>query len=104
MPLDVEKYLPFFDEFNLTPDQKREMIAALWSVAEAVADMAYGVHPVQLATDAANDNDSLFNSNMIDYFQQAAAIPLLCESADLPPEAAAANDNNHQQEKERKLP
>ena len=103
MPLDVEKYLPFFDEFDLTPDQKREMIEALWSVAEAVADMAYGVHPVQLVT-ADNDNDSLFNSNMIDYFQQAAIAPNASESADLPMESAAANDNHQEQEKERKLP
>lgn len=102
MPLDVEKYLPFFDEFDLTPDQKREMIEALWSVAEAVADMAYGVHPVQLANPA-NDNDSLFNSSMIDYFQQAAAEPIANENGDLATETAAANDNQ-QQEKERKLP
>ena len=47
MPLDVEKYLPHFDIFDISRDEKVAMIEALWIIAEAVADVAWGIHPTQ---------------------------------------------------------
>ena len=41
MPLDVNKYRPYLDEFDLTDEQKTAMIEALWSIAESVVDLAY---------------------------------------------------------------
>lgn len=100
MPLDLKKYRPYLDEFDLTDDQKTAMIEALWSVAEAVADLAYGVHSTQLVK-IANDNDSMSESNMIKFFEQAASDPVLDEYADFLRTLEAANDNTQQeQEKE----
>lgn len=102
MPLDLNKYRPFLDGFDLTDDQKTAMIEALWSIAEAVADLAYGVHSTQLYQPA-NDNDSVCNINVIDFFQLAANDPVLDELADDIRRLTADNDNipqSDQQEKE----
>ncbi|ODA66598.1 hypothetical protein A7A08_02365 [Methyloligella halotolerans] len=76
MALDAEKYLPYFDDFDLSEDQKRATIEALWIVAETFADLAFGLHPSQQLI-AANDNDSFSESNVLQYFKEAAADPVL---------------------------
>lgn len=103
MPLDIQKYRPFLDEFDLTDDQKTAMIEALWMIAEAVADLAYGVHPAQLV-DSANDNDSMSENKVVELFQQAASDPILDEYADLLRTLEAANDNNTQTRRKESQP
>ena len=98
MPLDINKYRPLLDEFDLTDEQKIAMIEALWSVAEAVADLAYGVHSTQLIK-IANDNDSTSKFNVIEFFEQAANDPVLDEYADILRKLEAANDNTEQKDK-----
>lgn len=68
MPLDLDKYRPYLDGFDLTDDQKTAMIEALWSIAEEVTDLAYGVHSTQLIQ-VANDNDSCSKNNVINFFR-----------------------------------
>lgn len=102
MPLDLTKYRPYLDGFDLTDDQKTTMIEALWSIAEAVADLAYGVHSTQLYQ-SAHDNDSVCNINVIEFFKLAANDPVLDELAEDIRRLAADNDNipqSEQQEKE----
>lgn len=102
MPLDLDKYRPHLDGFDLTDDQKTAMIEALWSIAEAVTDLAYGVQSTQLIQ-TANDNDSTSNISVIEFFQLAASDPVLEELADDMRKLAADNDNipqANQQEKE----
>lgn len=102
MPLDLDKYRPYLDGFDLSDDQKTAMIEALWSIAEAVTDLAYGVHSTQLIQ-TANDNDSTSNISVIEFFQLAANDPVLDELADDIRRLAADNDNipqSEQQEKE----
>lgn len=102
MPLDLDKYRPFLDGFDLTEDQKTAMIEALWAIAEAVTDLAYGVHSSQIVP-TANDNDSMSNISVIEFFQHAANDPVLDELADDLRQPAAENDNipqSDQQEKE----
>ncbi|MDI4666633.1 hypothetical protein K9U40_20240 [Xanthobacter autotrophicus] len=102
MPLDTNKYWPYLDGFDLTDDQKDAMIEALWSIAEAVADLAYGIHSTQLI-EVANDNDSSCNSSVIKFFQLAANDPVLDKLTAIADERAADNDNiplSQQQEKE----
>lgn len=82
MALDAEKYLPHFEDFDLTEDQKRATIEALWIIAESFADLAFGLHPSQQLI-AANDNDSVIESNVLQYFEEAAADPVLLEYEDL---------------------
>jgi len=92
MPLDLDKYRPYLDGFDLTEDQKTAMIEALWSIAEAVTDLAYGVQSSQLIQ-AANDNDSSSNINVIEFFELAANDPVLEELAEDIRRLAADNDN-----------
>lgn len=102
MPLDLNKYRPYLDGFDLTDDQKTAMIEALWSIAEAVTDLAYGIHSTQLIQ-TANDNDSTCKISVIEFFQLAANDPVLDELANDIGQLSASNDNIPQakvQEKE----
>ena len=82
MPLDVEKYRHHFKDCGLGSEQEREIIEALYAIGEAFADLAFGVHAAQ-NLEAANDNDSLCNSNVIEFFKQSANDPILEDYADL---------------------
>jgi hypothetical protein len=93
MPLNLDKYRPYLDGFDLTDEQKTAMIEALWAIAESVTDLAYGVHSTQLI-DVANDNYSLCKISVIEFFQLAANDPVLDELADDLRRLEADNDNN----------
>jgi len=92
MTLDITKYRPYLDGFDLTDDQKTAMIEALWSIAETVADLTYGLHSSQLIQ-TANDNDSISDSRVIEFFSIAAQDPALDELSGQMDEVDAANDN-----------
>jgi hypothetical protein len=81
MPLDANKYRPYLDRFDLTEVQKTAMIEALWSIAETVSELAWGTHSSQLVR-TANDNDSLSDSSVVEFFRSAANDPVLDELAD----------------------
>ncbi len=70
MPLDLNKYRPYLDGFDLTDDQKTAMIEALWSIAEAVTDLAYGIHSTQLIQTA---NDPVLDELANDIGQLSAS-------------------------------
>ncbi len=82
MTRNIEKHLQYLKGYELTPEQERDIIEALYGVAEAVADLAFGRHPSQLVQ-AANDNDSPNNFNVIDFFEYSANDPALDPYADL---------------------
>ena len=48
MKPDIEKYRRYVDDFDLTEDQKVELIHTVWAIVGSVVDEAFGVHPVQL--------------------------------------------------------
>lgn len=66
MPLNPDDYRHHFANFDLTREQETAMIEALITIAETVADFAWGVHPSQ-HPEVANDNDSLCGSNVIKF-------------------------------------
>lgn len=82
MPRDIDKHRYHLKEYGLTSDQEREIIEALYAIAETFADLAFGRHASQLLP-AANDNNSLCNFNVIEFFQQSANDPILEEYAAL---------------------
>jgi hypothetical protein len=41
--------LPFFEDEDISEDDKRQMIEALWSIMVSFVDLGFGVHPVQQA-------------------------------------------------------
>jgi len=68
VPLDIDKYRPHFKAYGLTDEQEKSLIEALYAVAETFADLAFGLHPSQ-QIDAANDNDSVRGSNVVQLFR-----------------------------------
>ncbi|MDT7043963.1 hypothetical protein [Candidatus Nitronereus thalassa] len=51
MKPDIEKYMPYLDEYDLTEDKKVQLIKDVWLIMESFVDQAWGLHPVQQCTD-----------------------------------------------------
>ena len=51
MPMrpDIEEHLPLLDEFDMSVEEKREMLETLLLFIENHIDQAFGKHPVQQA-------------------------------------------------------
>ena len=47
--VDYEKYAHLLDDPDLSEDQKREFLQAVWNIITNFVDLGFGVHPVQLA-------------------------------------------------------
>lgn len=45
MPLNLEKYRPYLDEFDMSTEQKDEFIQTLWTVMQSFADQAFECSP-----------------------------------------------------------
>lgn len=45
--IDIEKYQAWLDDPDLTDNQKKQIIEALWSIIVAFVDLGFGVHPAQ---------------------------------------------------------
>ncbi|WP_072377279.1 hypothetical protein [Hyphomicrobium sp. NDB2Meth4] len=81
MPRDIDKYRHYFKEYDLSPEQERDIIEALYAIAETFADLAFGRHACQLLQPA-NDNDSMSNFNVVEFFEQSANDPVLEDYAE----------------------
>ena len=55
LPERLRKYRRYVDHFDMTEDEKADLLETVWMVAESVADDAFGIHPVQQAADATAD-------------------------------------------------
>ncbi len=49
LDIDLDHYQDYLDDPSLSPDQKREIIAALRTIITAFVELAFGVNPVQQA-------------------------------------------------------
>ena len=47
LKIDWDAYLPFFEDEDISEEQKRELIEALWFIMVSFVDLGFGVHPVQ---------------------------------------------------------
>lgn len=47
--VDYERYAHFLDDSDLSEDQKREFLQALWTIIVNFVDLGFGVHPLQQA-------------------------------------------------------
>jgi len=63
MKPDPDKYLPLVDHYDLTRDQKIELIHSLWAIMESIVDHAFGDHP---ADHLGIDFDALDSSSKTD--------------------------------------
>ncbi len=50
--IDYDKYLSQLEEWDVTEDQKREFISALWYLLLAFAELGFDIHPAQAAQNA----------------------------------------------------
>lgn len=48
MKPDLDKYLPLIEHFDLSDDQKIELLNSIWQAMEGFSDSAFGDDPVQL--------------------------------------------------------
>jgi hypothetical protein len=47
LPLDVQKYQSHVQDFDLTEEQKTELLETLWSIMTTFVDLGFGVDSVQ---------------------------------------------------------
>ena len=47
--VDVEEFQHHLDGANLTDEEKRQYLEAVWSIIVSFVDLGFGVHPVQQA-------------------------------------------------------
>ncbi len=47
---DLQTYLPYVEEFDVTEEQKAELIHTVWWIMESFVDRAFGLDPVQQAS------------------------------------------------------
>lgn len=57
MPLDVEKYRHYLAGYQISEEEKTELIKSLWAILEGFVDHAFGRHPVQHCGRALEHND-----------------------------------------------
>ena len=49
LEIDLDHYQSYLDDPALTPDQKEDIVVALWTIISAFVELGFGVHPVQQA-------------------------------------------------------
>ncbi|MBU2527619.1 MAG: hypothetical protein KKC03_13560 [Bacteroidetes bacterium] len=67
--IDVMRYQHLLDDPDLTDEQKRAFLEALWSIVIDFVDLGFGVHPMQEVTDSFNvlaKNDGAEDPDMLE--------------------------------------
>lgn len=80
MPLDIEKYLPYLDQYAWSREEKIELLHSVWRMMEAEADKAFGLNSYQLSCGQASDSNlrnqkgSVNSKDQVisDFYRQAA--------------------------------
>lgn len=67
MPPDIEKYRKHVDRFDLSEDQKIELIHMVWRIMESFVDRAFGLDPVQQVTAAHGSKDALEGPRVLEF-------------------------------------
>lgn len=49
LEIDLDVYMPIFDDESISDEDKRKLLEALWSVIVSFVQLGWGVHPVQQA-------------------------------------------------------
>ena len=80
LALDTDRYLPELEEFDITEDQKIEMLQTLWSLMRAFVDIGWGVDSIHhvlpdlAAITSESDADEIDSEDagLVDRFDKAA--------------------------------
>lgn len=49
LEIDLDHYQSYLDDPSLSPDQREEIVGALWMIISAFVELGFGVHPAQQA-------------------------------------------------------
>jgi len=66
LTIDWDAYLPFFEDEDISEEDKHEMIEALWAIVVSFVDLGFGVHPVQQACGQAVSLTELPKADVLD--------------------------------------
>ena len=55
LTIDWDAYLPFFEDEDISEEEKHELIEALWSIVVSLVDLGFGIHPIQQACGKTDD-------------------------------------------------
>ena len=64
--LDVEKYRPYVDGFDLSYEEKDKLLEAIWSLLETFVDRSFTEHPVQHLLGTDSDSNGKSRNNGVD--------------------------------------
>ncbi len=75
LKLDIEKYIDQFSEFDLTEEQKVDVLKALWQIMSRFVEMGFGLDSVSLACEQKGKTTGLERDILLesDYLEQADA-------------------------------
>ena len=79
LSIDWDAYLPLLENEDISEEQKRELIEALWSIMVSFVDLGFGIHPLQqvcgqdISLAELPAADVLNLDNIASEFDQAAA-------------------------------
>lgn len=57
MPADIERFMSHVDRFDLSREQKVELVLAVWQIVEGLVDRAFGLDSVQLCLGRSSKGD-----------------------------------------------
>ncbi len=57
MPLDINKYWKYVEDYPWTKEQKIKFLQSVWSSMESRVDIAFELHPVQQCQDHLPEKD-----------------------------------------------
>ncbi len=66
MPLNLEKYRPYLDDFDMIDEQKDEFIRSIWVIMQSFADYAHGLSPTQQVCEFKPDKVCLKKSPLVE--------------------------------------
>ena len=94
--VDYERYAHLLEETDLTDEQKREYLQALWGIIVEFVSLGWGVHPLQQTpkTSRQPDEDLLKMGDNPVFLDRAIASDDVRALADLSPEAHEQGDDN----------
>lgn len=64
--MNLEKYLPYLDQYEWSREEKTQVLYAMWRLTEAQADKAFSLNSVQLSCGQNKNIASEFSSYTVD--------------------------------------
>lgn len=70
LSIDWELYGTYLEASDLSDEQKREVIEALWSIVISFVDLGFGIHPVQQACEPKDKSGIFLSDDLLSSLQK----------------------------------